>query len=135
VDSILRSLLILLQTSLYEHFASGPNVFGKQVIHYPLFIILDLERKMDPTIKVDARVEVAAVFHSGRNAQPICLPVKMKYKNREIIFTTLGMRHPTASGRRMIHVFDMSDGVNDYRLEFDAEALTWRLMAMLEGSG
>jgi hypothetical protein len=33
----------------------------------------------------------------------------------------------------MIHVFDMSDGEADYRLEFDAESLTWTLIAMLEG--
>jgi hypothetical protein len=56
----------------------------------------------------------------------------MKYKNREIILTELGLRHPTAKGRRMIHVFDMSDGVNDYRLEFDAESLIWTLVAMME---
>lgn len=57
----------------------------------------------------------------------------MRYKNREIILTRLGMRHPTAKGKRMIHVFDVSDGSNDYRLEFDAEGLTWTLVAILEG--
>jgi hypothetical protein len=30
----------------------------------------------------------------------------------------------------MIHVFDMTDGTADYRLEFDAEALTWTLVAI-----
>ncbi len=33
----------------------------------------------------------------------------------------------------MIHVFDMSDGTNDYRLEFDAERLTWTLVSMIPG--
>lgn len=33
----------------------------------------------------------------------------------------------------MIHVFDMSDGQNDYRLEFDAEGLTWTLVCILPG--
>lgn len=50
-----------------------------------------------------------------------------------IDFTELGLRHPTSKGTRMIHVFDMSDGVNDYRLEFDAEGLTWTLAAIREG--
>jgi hypothetical protein len=27
----------------------------------------------------------------------------------------------------------MSDGVNDYRLGFDAEMLTWTLVSILEG--
>jgi hypothetical protein len=33
----------------------------------------------------------------------------------------------------MIHVFDVSDGSNDYRLEHDAERLTWTLVAMIPG--
>jgi hypothetical protein len=33
----------------------------------------------------------------------------------------------------MVHVFDMSDGTHDYRLEFDAERLTWTLVSMLAG--
>jgi hypothetical protein len=31
----------------------------------------------------------------------------------------------------MIHVFHVSDGTNGYRLEFDAERLTWMLVAMI----
>jgi len=27
----------------------------------------------------------------------------------------------------MVHMFDVTDGGADYRLEFDAERLTWRL--------
>jgi len=57
----------------------------------------------------------------------------MRYQNQDISFTELGLRHPTTAGKRMIHVFDMSDGVNDYRLEFDAESLTWTLVSILEG--
>jgi len=57
----------------------------------------------------------------------------MKYRGQVIDFTELGLRHPTSKGTRMIHVFDMSDGVNDYRLEFDAEGLTWTLAAIREG--
>lgn len=62
-----------------------------------------------------------------------CVPWKMKYGIHEIVFTKLGMRHSTAKGKRMIHVFDMSDGVNDYRIEFDAERLIWTLVSIVEG--
>jgi hypothetical protein len=87
---------------------------------------------MDPTIRVDERVEVIAIYHLAGSATP-CMPVKMKYKKREIVFTKLALCHPTTKGRRMVHVFDMSDGTNDYRLEFDAEGLIWVLKAILEG--
>ena len=87
---------------------------------------------MDPTIRVNERVEVAVAYHYG-DGLPACIPLKMKYKKREIVFKKLGLRHPTKKGLGMIHVFDVSDGVNDYRLEFDAEALIWKLTAILEG--
>ncbi len=57
----------------------------------------------------------------------------MLRQGRETVFTKLGLRHPTEQGKRMIHVFDMSDGTNDYRLEFDAERLTWQLVSMIPG--
>lgn len=77
---------------------------------------------MDPV-----RVEVVSVFHKDVAERDVCLPVRMKYQGREITFSELGMRHPTHQGKRMVHVFDMSDNVNDYRIEFDAERLVWHL--------
>ncbi len=88
---------------------------------------------MDPTTAVNERVKVIASYGEGKHG-PTCLPVRMKYKNQVISFTKLALRHPTTKGQRMIHVFDMSDGTNDYRLEFDAEGLVWTLVAILEGS-
>jgi hypothetical protein len=89
---------------------------------------------MDPTIFINEGVDVVSIFNSSLLENSVCVPWKMKYKTREIVFTKLAMRHPTAKGRRMIHVFDMSDGVNDYRLEFDAERLVWNLISMVPGN-
>lgn len=73
------------------------------------------------------------IFRAGAPEKLLCVPWKMVYKQQEIIFTVFGMRHPTAQGKRMIHVFEMSDGINDYRIEFDAERLIWTLVSMIEG--
>ena len=88
---------------------------------------------MDPTIQIDERVEVIATFHTLESDRLVCFPRKMRFRGQEVTFTVFGMRHPTAKGKRMIHVFEMSDGVNDYRLELDAERLIWTLVSMLEG--
>jgi hypothetical protein len=88
---------------------------------------------MDPIIKINERIEVAAVFRKQGDFASLCMPCKMRYKNIEIVITEIGMRHPTKAGRRMIHVFDVTDGVNDYRIEFDAEALSWTLMGIMYG--
>lgn len=87
--------------------------------------------KMDPTIEINQAVDVVVIYrHGGADS---AMPYTMRYGGRDIRFTHLGMRHPTARGKRMIHVFDVSDGSNDYRLEHDAERLTWKLVAMIPG--
>lgn len=89
---------------------------------------------MDIIQKVDDRVDVICSYRSKGDIQTLCYPHKMRWKNKEIVFKELGLRHPTSKGQRMIHVFDMSDGLNDYRLEFDAEGLTWRLLEVLNAN-
>lgn len=89
---------------------------------------------MDGVTLINRPVSVLAIFQENGGINTLCFPKKMKYQNKEIIFNELGLRHPTQKGKRMVHVFDMSDGVNDYRLEFDAERLTWTLVSLIDGS-
>lgn len=89
---------------------------------------------MNPTIPVNKRVDVVVSFKKKGDLQELCFPCKMRYQREEITFAEIGLRHPTSQGQRMIHVFDMTDGSNDYRLEFDAQALSWTLLAIVPGS-
>lgn len=74
---------------------------------------------------LNERVDVVATFGIGLNP---CVPVKFRRASgREVVITEIGLRHPTVQGRRTVHMFDVTDGGADYRLEFDAERLTWRL--------
>lgn len=86
---------------------------------------------MEPITLINERIAVVAVF-AGQDGRHLCYPAKMRHKGRDVTFTQLGLRHPTLKGKRMVHVFDMSDGQADYRLEFDAERLTWTLVSILE---
>lgn len=80
---------------------------------------------MNDEIFLNERVKVIAIFGEGLNP---CRPIKFKRANgREITITEIGLRHPSVQGKRMIHVFDVTDGSTDYRLELDAERLTWAL--------
>ena len=78
-------------------------------------------------------VDIVPIFRAHATELMVCVPWKMKYGIHEIVFTKFGMRHPTTKGKRMVHVFDMSDGANDYRIEFDAERLSWTLISMVGG--
>jgi len=89
---------------------------------------------VDPSVVIDERVDVYVVYRKSGSANAVAFPQKMQYRNKVVKFTELGMRHPTEQGKRMIHVFDMSDGTNDYRLEFDAERLVWKLKTIIYGT-
>ena len=80
---------------------------------------------MNDELFLDERVQVVCTFGSGLHP---CRPVKFRRANgREIEITEIGLRHPSVKGKRTLHMFDVTDGGADYRLEFDAERLTWRL--------
>lgn len=84
-------------------------------------------------IFLNERVDVVASFGVGLNP---CKPVKFRRASgREIEITEIGLRHPTTSGRRMLHIFDVTDGGTDYRLEFDSERLTWHLTREMDHYG
>jgi len=74
---------------------------------------------------LNERIDVVATFGTGLNP---CVPVKFRRANgREITVAEIGLRHPTTQGRRMVHVFDVTDYEADYRIELDSERLTWML--------
>lgn len=80
---------------------------------------------MNDEIFLNERVDVVAKFGTGLNP---CVPVKFRRASgREVVVTEIGLRTPLAQGRKTIHLFDVTDGEADYRLEFDSERLTWRL--------
>lgn len=88
---------------------------------------------MDPTKKLRERVQVATTYSKDITSEGYTsFPAKMVYKGKEIVFTTLALGYPTQHGHKTVHVYNMSDGTNDYRLEFDAENLTWWLTEITE---
>ncbi|MDR0398089.1 MAG: hypothetical protein LBH36_02830 [Candidatus Nomurabacteria bacterium] len=77
--------------------------------------------------RLDERVVVLAIFEIGAHS---CRPLKFKRKSgREVTITEVGLVHPKNDGLKTRHIFDVTDGTADYRLEFDSETLVWRLTA------
>ena len=81
---------------------------------------------MNNEVILDEIVDVVAVFAAGREP---CRPVRFRRKSgREVTISEIGLRFPRPQGSKMIHVYDVTDGQADYRLEFDAVSLVWRLV-------
>lgn len=74
---------------------------------------------------LNERIDVVATFGTGLNP---CVPVRFRRANGRVIeVKEIGLRHPTEKGRRTVHMFDVTDGEADYRIELDSERLTWHL--------
>src|SRR5476649_12818 len=89
---------------------------------------------MENVIEINKAVNVVAFYFKNAGQRLKCFPKRVEYDGRRIDFTETGMIHPTKKGQRMVHVFDMTDGNADYRLEFDAENLNWKLIAITDMS-
>lgn len=88
---------------------------------------------VDDEISLNERVDVLAAFGAGLHP---CRPLRFRRPNgREVEVAEIGLVHPTYKGRRTVHIFDVTDGGADYRLEFDSERLTWRLTREMDRHG
>jgi hypothetical protein len=87
---------------------------------------------MENSVQINKEVSIVAYYFKSGLRRLRCYPKRMEYQGRVIEFSETGLRHPTKKGQRMVHVFDMTDGSADYRLEFDAQALTWTLVSIAD---
>jgi hypothetical protein len=101
-----------------------------------IFIILNLLEgtKMENVNTINKEVNVVAYYFHSKGMRLRCFPKVMEYNGRRIAFTETGLRHPARKGMRSIHVFDMTDGNADYRIEFDAHQLIWTLISITDTS-
>jgi len=80
---------------------------------------------MNDELILNERIEVLTSFSEGLNP---CKPLRFRRPSgREVEITEIGLRHPSTKGTRTMHIFDVTDGGADYRLEFDSIQLTWHL--------
>jgi hypothetical protein len=83
---------------------------------------------------INKEVNVVAYYFHSKGMRLRCYPKVMEYNGRRVAFTETGLRHPTRKGMRSIHVFDMTDGNDNYRIEFDAHQLIWTLISITDTS-
>lgn len=83
---------------------------------------------MNPVVKIDEPIEVVVSFLKS-GAQP----VKIRRGNQVITITAVNMRYPVRHGQGLLYIFYVTDGQNDYSLEFNTQTLSWRLLAMVDG--
>ena len=56
------------------------------------------------------------------------LPYSVYWNGRRYHITTIGLHHTLREGRRLFHIFSVSDGATFFKLLFDSETLGWKLI-------
>jgi hypothetical protein len=85
---------------------------------------------MEQAIQINKEINVIAYYFKNATQRLRCYPKRIEYDGKRVEFTETGLVHPTKKGQRTLHIFDMTDGSADYRLEFDAQELTWKLVCI-----
>lgn len=75
--------------------------------------------------ELDEKANVICAFR--RDQLHSCQPVRFAFKNREVTVTEIGLVYPVYKKGVLTHIFELTDGQADYRLELNAKSLTWRV--------
>lgn len=62
------------------------------------------------------------------------IPRKIKWNGKQYNIKKVGYYHKTRIGREIIHVFHVTDGNLDFRLECSSENLHWTLKEVSDGT-
>jgi len=85
----------------------------------------------DARVTVNKEVSVTALyFRSNGNLKSF--PKRIEYEGREVTFLESGLRYLIHKGQRLTQIFDMTDGVANYRLRFDDQDKLWTLVDIAE---
>jgi hypothetical protein len=73
--------------------------------------------------QINEPIEVIAKFSANKT-----VPIKFLWHNREILIKKINLHYTNRDGRNKFYYFAVSDGVNYFKLQFDAESLNWTLL-------
>ncbi len=86
---------------------------------------------MNVTTRTPINKEVAITglyFRGGHHMKSF--PKRMEFNGQEYTFVESGLRYLIQKGQKLVELFDMTDGVNSYRLKFETDQNTWTLVGM-----
>lgn len=86
---------------------------------------------MKNRITINKEVSVTALYFRG-NQSLKSFPKRMEYNGREYTFVESGLRYLVHKGQQMTQIFDMTDGMTNYRLRFDDSQQLWTLVDISE---
>jgi hypothetical protein len=78
--------------------------------------------------------EKVSVITSFNREKGFVMPRKIRWQGRDYIIKNVSYHHKIKEGRKLIHIFHVTDGVLDFRLKLDTENLFWILEEVCDGT-
>lgn len=80
---------------------------------------------------INERVSMITVYNRETGK---VTPYKMRWQGRTYLIKQVAYHHKARRGRTIFHIFHVTDGTNDYKLNLDTETLQWVLEEIVQGS-
>lgn len=84
---------------------------------------------MQETIK-----EKISVISRFDRSTGVFMPAQLKWQGKTRIITALGFHYTLRQGRKLVHIFSVTDRLLCYYLSFDTETLHWTLIEISDGN-
>lgn len=78
--------------------------------------------------------EKISVISSYNRETGVVMPKKIRWQGRDYSITKLTYYHRIRSGRKILHIFHITNGVVDFRIRLDTENLHWTLEEICDGT-
>ena len=78
--------------------------------------------------------EKVSVITSFNREKCFVMPCKIRWQGRDYIIKAVSYHHKIKEGKKLIHIFHVTDGVLDFRLRLDTENLFWILEEVCDGT-
>ena len=79
---------------------------------------------------IDEQVSVNLLFNHLKRSSA---PTSLYWRGRRYTITQIGLHHIVREGRTLLHIFSVTDGTAAFKLELNAETLSWKLLE-IEGA-
>jgi len=80
--------------------------------------------------KINEKISVVTVFDREKRT---VMPQKIKWQGRIYIIDKIGYHHKVKQGKKLLHIFSVSNNSLAFRLELDTETLFWTLQEVSDG--
>ena len=79
---------------------------------------------------INEKVSVITVYDRNKGT---VVPQKVKWQGRVYDITKIGYHHKVKKGKKLLHIFSVSNDSIAFRLSFDVENLHWTLEEVSDG--